>query len=257
MPSATQGVADQLDSGGVNRRLAQLEREVRELRAAKRAEATTIGSGGLYVTASGGVYVTDDSGNLVLVLGALTQTLIGGAAQYGFILSRQNADGSAGKAAMTMWNSTGGMPQTLGLLDAQGNDLWTDDGVAGQGIGRPYLSFPVAPANTAAGQATNAGSWANLFFAAVPKQQPVIAMGGAATTPTGVTGQLRLWEAASGTQIGSTVTVAGAPGGVAWAIQGAVPGNHMDTLQIEVQGQITGGAGSITATVFTAYGRQS
>jgi len=257
MPSATNGIANQLDPGGINRKLANLQRQIDELRAAKRAEATTIGSGGLYVTADGGLYVLDDFGNFILVTGGLTTRLIGGAPQYGFILTRQNADGTPGEPAMTMFNAAGAMPQTLGLFDAQGNDLWTDDAVAGQGIGRPYISFPVAPANTAAGQSTNAGTWTNLYFAAVPKQQPVINMGGAATTPSGVTGQLRLMEAGTGTQIGAAVTVTSAPGGVAWAIQGAVPGNHMDTLQLELQGQITGGSGSITATVFTAYGRQS
>lgn len=258
MPGATNGVADQLDPGGVNRRLAELEKQVRELRAARRLQSATIGAGGLVVTGKGGVYVEDDFGNFIFTIGGLSVPLTGGAAQYGVLLNRQNADGTTGAVALTMYSSSGAMPQTLGLYDAQGNNLWSDDGTAAQGMSRPYLSFPLAPANAAAWQSTNAGSWTTLFIAGPPKQHPKVSMSGFASTPSGVTGQLRLWDGVNSVQIGSTITVTSAPGGVNWTIgPAAVGGNHMDQMNLQLQGQITAGSGSIAAHVWAAYGRQS
>jgi len=224
----------------------------------KRLEAATIGAGGLTVTGKGGQFVVDDFGNILFVIGGLSVPLLSGDPQYGVIANRQNADGTAGAAALTMYNATGDMPQTLGLYDAAGNALWTDDAAAGQGIGRPYISFPMAPMPSALWPSTTAGAWTNLLVGAPPKQQPTLYMAGFASTPTGVTGQLRLFEATSGTQVGATVTIASQPAGTNWSIgPAAAPGNHLDTLQLELQGQITGGAGAIAATVYAAFGRQS
>ncbi|MBS2962591.1 hypothetical protein KGA66_06000 [Actinocrinis puniceicyclus] len=257
MPSATNGIADHLDPGGLNRRLADLERQVRELRAAKRLEAATVGDGGLNVAAEGSLNVIDEYGNYLMTLGKVTEP-ISGATQYAFLINRQNPDGTPGQLAFSVYSPLGAPPQTAGLYDAAGNTLWTDDGVAAQGIGRPYLSFPWAPDAASLWPSTAAGAWTNLLVAQVPKQQPRLLVAGAATTPSGVTGQLRLWDYVNGVQIGSTVTVSSAPGGATWAIgPAAIGGNHLDTLQLQLQGQITGGAGALAATVYTSYGLQS
>jgi hypothetical protein len=259
MPSPTHGVAGQLDPyGEINRKLAEMQRQIDQLRAAPRAQATTIGDGGLVVTGDGGVSVIDSFENILFAFGALSDPLPGGVTQYGLLVYRQHADGTPGSLAVSMYAGTGVQPQTVGLWDDAGNALWTDDGVAGQGIGRPYLSFPVAPFNSALWPATSASSWAKLIIAAPPKQHPKVVFKGAAVTPAGVTGQLRLWDANTGTQVGSTVTVAGQPAGVNWQIgPDVLSGAHMDTMQLELQGQITAGAGSISATVYAAYGCQS
>lgn len=259
MPASTHGVAKQLDPlGEINRKIAALEKEVAQLRAARRLESATIGAGGLTITALGGLFVEDDFQNLLFALGGLTQPLTGGGNQYGLLLTRQNADGTAGQLALSMYTGDGTMPQTLGLHDAQGTTLWTDDGLAQQGIGRPYLSFPWAPYATTAWPSTTAGTWTNLLVAAPPKQQPKLVVGGAASTPSGVTGQLRLWDLINNVQLGSTVTITSQPAGLAFTIgPAAIAGNHLDTLNLALQAQVTAGTGAISATIYTTYGQQS
>lgn len=258
MPGVTNGIADQLDPGRMNRRIAELEGQVKELRAAKRAEATTIGGGGITVTAEGGINVVDDFGNYLATLGALTTDLPGGGTQYGWLVYRQTADGTPGTLAFSMFAGTGALPQTVGLWDNAGNTLWTDDGIAGQGIGRPYLSFPMVPWNASLWGSTSAGSWTTIAVGAPPKQQPRVFLEGAINVPTGVTAQLRLWDAINGVQIGSTVTVSSAPSGVTWSIgPAAIGGGHLGLLGLQLQAQITAGSGTVQAITYTSYGQQS
>lgn len=257
MAAVTNGIADKIDPGAINRRLAELERQVRELRAAKRAEATTVADGGFNVTALGSLNVIDDFGNLLLTLGAVTQPLSGGT-QYALLAYRQHPDGTPGSLALSVYSGTGSTPQTVGLYDDQSNALWTDDGLAGEGIGRPYLSFPMVPWKASLWGSTSAGSWTTIAVGGPPKQQPKVFLMGAVDVPSDVTAQLRLWDSVNGVQIGSTVTVSSAPSGVSWTIgPAAVLGNHLDLLGLQLQAQITAGAGTVQAVVYTAYGQQS
>ena len=257
MPGATNGIADKLDPGAINRKLAHLQQQIDQLRAAKRAEATTIGDGGLNVTAQGSLNVIDDFENLLLTLGAVTQPL-GGGTQYALLAYRQHPDGTPGSLALSLYSGTGSTPQTVGLYDDQSNALWTDDGLAGQGIGRPYLSFPMVPWNASLWGSTNATSWATIAVGAPPKQQPKVFFEGAINVPTGVTAQLRLWDAINSVQIGSTVTVSSAPSGVTWTIgPAAVSGAHLGLLGLQLQAQVTAGSGTIQAIAYTSYGQQS
>lgn len=259
MPSSTHGVADKIDPyGKINREIAELRKQIAELRAARRLESATIGAGGLTLAGAGGLNVEDTFRNLILGIGALSIPLTGGADQYGLLLNRQNADGTPGASALTMYTGTGAMPQTLGLYDARGNALWTDDAIAQQGIGRPYISFPWAPIPSTLWPSTTAGIWTNLWAASPPKQQPNVYLQGVAITPAGVNGELRLWDAANAVQIGATITVASQPAGLIWTIgPAAVGGNHLDPMQLELQGQITAGTGAISAMIYASYGQQS
>lgn len=259
MVGVTNGVADQLDPGQMNRRIAELERQVRELRAARRAEATTISAGGLTITAQGGLNVIDDFNNLLLALGAITNIpFSGGITQYGFQLTRQNPDGTAGELALSLAASGATPPQTLGLYDSSGNTLWSDDGLSGQGIALPYLSFAMVPYVGSLWPSTNAGSWSLLSYGTPPKQQPKVMFAGIATVPSGVTGQLRIFDIVNNVQIGSTVTISSAPGGASWQIgPAAVGGYHTEIMGLELQGQITAGSGSIAAAITASFGCQS
>lgn len=144
------------------------------------------------------------------------------------------------------------------MWDNSGNTIFTDDGTSQQGLGRPYISFPVAPASQALWDGTSATSWANLFYAGGPKQHPKVVVAGVASVPAGVTGQLRLWDSNVGAQVGSTVTISSAPTGTAFSIGPAsLAGGHLSTMGLVLQGQITAGAGTLAATVWAAYGCQS
>lgn len=259
MPSPTNGVAAKLDPyGEINRRLAELEKQVVQLRAARRLESATIGAGGLTITGAGGLNIEDALKNLLLGIGALSIPWPGGAEQDGLLAYRQNPDGTAGQLALSIFAGTGTAPQTLGLYDDKGNTLWTDDGTAQQGIARPYLSFPWAPVVASLWPSTTAGAWTNLWAAAPPKQQPKIFIAGVATTAVGVTGQLRLFDAVNNVQIGGTVTIPAGSTGTVWSIgPAAIAGNHMDTMNLELQAQVTAGTGAISAMIYSTYGQQS
>jgi hypothetical protein len=77
-------VSDQAPPGAdyLLRRLTDVERELRELKAARRLEAATIGTGGITI-AGGAVRVLNGSGDLVVQLGLLPDTTYGLAAVDG------------------------------------------------------------------------------------------------------------------------------------------------------------------------------
>lgn len=71
-------VSDQVPAGQdwIARRLRQLEREVRELRAERRLEAATIGAGGIDIT-EGALRIRDGNGDVVVQLGLLPDASYG------------------------------------------------------------------------------------------------------------------------------------------------------------------------------------
>ncbi|MGH3415574.1 MAG: hypothetical protein ACRDSS_03825 [Actinocrinis sp.] len=267
MPSSTSGVADKVDPyGATNRRLAILEKEVKELRAARRLESATVGAGGLtiagggslVITDNGALYVTDSDGHDHLVLGAILPGLPDGSQQYGLIINRQSGPDAIGGPALTIVTGTGVLPQTVGIYDNAGNNVFSDDGISGQGLARPYIPIPMVPYAPATWPSTTAAGWTPIWVGAALKQHPMIYMEGAAITPTGVSGQLRLRETGTNTVLGSVVTVTSAPTGINWAIgPAALPGAHMDPLVLVLEAQITTGAGAVSASVSGAFGRQS
>lgn len=234
-------------------RIRKLEARVKALETAAQTRVP------LDTITDGTLQVVDDQGNLFTFIGAIFPTYGDGSNQYGFLLYRQNPDKSAGTLVVSLSSTGPGVvPQTFGLWDNAGNTIWTDDGNSGQGIARPYLSFPMVPWNSALWGSTNATSWTTVLVGGPPKQQPKVFLEGAMNVPTGVTAQLRLWDAVNSVQIGSTVTVSSAPSGVTWSIgPSAIGGGHLGLLGLQLQAQITAGSGTVQVTCYTSYGQQS
>jgi hypothetical protein len=257
MPAATNGVADQLDPGAINRRLADLERQVKELRAAKRLEAATIGAGGLTIAAQGGLRVVDGFGNLLQFIGALSVGLSpSGDTQYGVLWYRQNDDGTLGAPLLTVYTSSGVLPQTLGLFDAAGNNLWTDDGTSGQGIGRPYLELGMERSDNANWIGTSSGTYQDMYFGRPIHQHPKVVASGLAICPTGVNASIQL--TANATPIGSTAITGATSVVQPWSIGSVTwPGGHMAAIDTRLQARITSGSGTVQVALSNFFGQQS
>lgn len=227
-------------------RLNALEAEVRELRAGRRAEATSIGAGGLRVKDGGEIVMEDTTGKVIIQLG---RVLFGdGSSEPGMAAFRTDADGGA--VAMSLF---GGI---WAAWDRQGNIVLSTDEASGQGIARPWLPVTWAGSDYAQWPGTTSGSFAQICETQVPRQQPKLFVRIRHTTDvSGTTGELRLM--CNGVQLGSTVSVAFS---IAYAEIGPVElpaGDFSDILSLSVDARRTAGTGAVRAMVVASWSRQS
>lgn len=205
----------------------------------------------------GALRVEDAGGNTYQYTGAISPNLTDGSPQYGFQLYRQSGDESVGSLALSLLNSAGLIPQTLGLYDAAGNNLWTDDGAAGQGIGRPYLELGFQSSSSTVWNSTNSGSFQDMFFSNPPHQHPKVTALGRVICPTGVNAALQL--TVGGVAIGSPTGITGNTG-VAQTFQigpFAWSGSHIANTDLRVQARITSGSGTVQVGLSNLYGQQT
>src|SRR5689334_6620819 len=105
----------------IYRRLADMERELRELRAERKAERTTISGGTLKVV--------DTDGGLLAALGDL------GSGYRGTVINR-----AGGSTAFAIYGTgSGSLSGFVGLYDRSGNYIVTDDAASSRGLARPYI----------------------------------------------------------------------------------------------------------------------
>jgi len=205
----------------------------------------------------GALQVQDVAGNTYFYLGQISPNLPDGAPQYGLLVYRQSGDEAVGNLAMSMFCGTGALPQTFGLYDAAGNDVFTDDGLSAQGIGRPYMELGFQSSSSTVWNSTSSGSFQDMFFSNPPHQHPKVTAMGRVICPTGVNAALQL--TAGGVALGSPTAVTGNTGvaqpfqigPVAWA------GSHIANVDLRLQARITSGAGTVQVGLANLYGQQS
>lgn len=137
------------DATTLARRIATLEREVRELRAARRLEAATVGAGGVRVTAGGRLAMDTPPGVRVVDVGAIRDERFNhsdGTPQQAIWMRRED-----GTDVFTCFGGIGDATQAWAFWDRQDNPVIADDTVSGSGLARPYLPVPMAPAYQGAG----------------------------------------------------------------------------------------------------------
>ncbi|WP_263165386.1 hypothetical protein [Streptomyces sp. SCSIO ZS0520] len=252
MPTA----GDQVPGGttDLSRRVQALEKEVRELRAARRLETATVGKGGLRVVDGGRFAMDTPSGVRMVDIGALTGSAYNhsdGTLQQGMRLSRE--DGSLMFAAFS-YPPTGFEFQAWTWYDRSGNTIFAEDTNSGQGLARPVLPVQLQPAygggwdqwprNTTT---TMADLWAGRIY----RQQPrIVVVVRASMDVSGATGylELRLNNTPQGTP-----TPVGF--GVTYYTLGPylLPGNHMEQIDVAVWGRRDTGTGALRATIHSAY----
>ncbi|OKI52848.1 hypothetical protein [Micromonospora sp. CB01531] len=234
------------------RRIADLERQVRELQAGRRLEAATIGAGGLTIKGGGSVTVTDGgqvlihdtAGNRMIWLGLVP--FGDGTRKPGLVAFRAGG----GNAALSLYD---GVPA---IWDNTGNIIFSSDEVSGQGIARPWLPVMWAGSDYTQWPGTTSGSFSMVLETAVPRQQPKLFVRLRHTTDlSGTTGELRLM--CQGAQLGPTVTVSFAVNYTDIGPVALPAGNFGETLGLSVDGRRTAGTGAVRAMVTASWTQQS
>jgi len=232
--------------------LAKLRRRIEQLERAAPLRNATISDGGQLI-------VKGVDGNTLVLMGRSdveSYKAPDGHKQMVFMVSREN-----GEPAFAMFDplpAVDGFHQYWALYDRLGNVVVGDDTTSGQGLARPYLPIPFYDWIDVPSQTTTSGSWTTLQRAAAwPKQHPRIQVGLVAQTGGGTTGEVRLWDATNGVQLGSTITLAAAEYSAHNIGPVTVGGTHMQTIDIDIQARRLTGASTIGARVTTAFGVQS
>ncbi|MFJ2631051.1 hypothetical protein ACIO6U_03680 [Streptomyces sp. NPDC087422] len=252
--------ADQLppDLTTLARQVADLRRELSELRAGRRLESAAIGAGGLKITKGGRLATETPGGQRVLDSGAISSAAYAhpdGSPQQAFFIRRED-----GTLALSLYaNPSGsGFAQFVALWDRAGNIVVSDDAASGVGVARPYIPFTLAPALGTGWDywpRTTSATMADLLVGQIYKQQPKAAVVVVAATDTaGTTGQLQL--TISGTAVGAAQAVT-TSGNFFTFTADLTAYDHMQQIAVSVAGRRTAGTGALRANFYTASTIQS
>ncbi len=149
-----------------------------------------------------------------------------------------------------------GFQQFVAIRDRAGNAIVADDTTSGQGLSRPFVPVPFADYDVPA-VTTTSGTFTTLQRASIYKQHPRLIVHVLVQTSSGTSGEVRLWNATAGEQIGATEVIATNVYVQTFIGPGAVNGDHEAPLDIDVQARRTAGAGTIGTRVLTAWGYPS
>ena len=221
-------------------KIADLERQIKELRARVGLSSATISSGSLTVKDGASFKVLHPSGYYMLVMERSAAT-----GQFSFIIARD--DGSAVFAELL--NPDTGL-QFWGLFDHNTYGLVTED-PSGVGLGRPYLDIPLYRGRTADWTTTTSGSFEDLYTAGFDAQHPRLGWN-LMMTDTGATGEARILV--DGSPVGSTFSYT-TP--AVWIDSVAHGASLHVTHQVTVQARRTGGAGALYLSPYYMRGHSS
>lgn len=241
--------------GDVMRRLADLERQVAELRAARGLSASEINSGNLVVT-GGTIKVVDPAGHLIAQIGFVG--VAAGKSIYGIRVFR-----ATGAESLFSYSAEDGLFDIVGLKDQTGHTIVADDAVTQQGLATPYLSSPLGMSWNGGTIPLMPGTTSNVFTGLwegqIPMTHPRIRVLALVGGDDGATaGEARMVVA--GVAMPTLTVPAGAP--VFLNETYNVPGWRTDipylaesNMRLEVRR--TAGAGRMVATIYSFFGKQS
>jgi hypothetical protein len=240
------------------RKVADLQRELRELRAARPLESATVGAGGLGISQGGRLYMATPAGPRMLDVGPITDPTWNnpdGTPQQAFFMRRQD-----GTLVLSVFSSAGSpLGQFLAVWDSSGNIIFSDDAVSGVGLARPYLPVVMGPAFDAGWDywpRTTSGTFVELWSGIIYRQQPrIVVVVRTATDVSGTTGQVQL--TVNGTAVGSPQATSFTVGSVTLGPFDLSAYGHMQQLPIAVTAKRTAGTGAVRASVYSAYTLQS
>ncbi|MFJ1581792.1 hypothetical protein ACIOC1_00445 [Streptomyces sp. NPDC088197] len=253
--------ADQVppDLATLARRIQALEREVTELRAAKRLESASVGAGGLRIVAGGRLAMDRPDGTRMLDIGAMTNPIYNrgdGSPQQAAFLRRD--DGSTA-LSLYAYPQGSGSTQFLVIRDASSNIIVGDDAGSGQGLARPYLPLALSPAIGTGWDywpRTTSATMADLWVGQIYKQQPrVVVVAVAACDTAGTTGQIQL--SVNGTAAGAAQAVTTAGQVYTFGPFSLAAYDHMQQVTLAVTGRRTAGTGTVRAGFYSGYTIQS
>ena len=281
---------------GLPRRVAELERLLNRSMTARKLESAVIGKGGLSVkggqirildAATGDVLFVADSDGITLSgdfnvndLGSIYVNNGGsvflrtpddvavvqasridipdgsGRTQQVFVLRRD--DGSQALVLADLGTVLGhDHQQALVANDHDGNVIFAEDAVSGQGLARPLVPLGDWVSNSYPTDTTNSGSFQTLQTLTGFKQMPKITMQMLVRIDDGsTTGEIRVIDQDSNV-IGSVQSISA--GAYVYLTIGPVdmPGTHCQSVGLSIQGRVTAGTGSIGARGTAAWGTGS
>jgi hypothetical protein len=231
----------------------RLQRDVKELRATRRLEKASIGSGGMTITGGGAFVMTTATGVQVVQVGPMQWRHLDGSSQQGMILRRE--DGTQALSIYANPAIQGTDNQSWSWWDRSGNTVLAEDTPSGVGLALPYLPIGFAPARYTDWLATTSATYEDVHRATIKKQQPMayIVVGHTADA-SGTTGQIQLTinGVAYGTPTAVGFTLASVTIGPF-----ALPGNFNSQVELRVQAQRTAGTGNVRCQILAASGIQS
>lgn len=245
--------------GSLMRRLADLERQIREMQASRRLEAATIGVGGLTVK-GGTISVKDDgaisaeypNGTEAFHVGAMM--LSDGTPIHGVDIRRPG-----GEPAFWTYGTDEGVSSFWGLYDKKGNYVITDDAWTGRGLARPYIPLQVGDWASPPTATTTSGVFQDLAAGLSAIQHPVmygylLVRASDATTA----GETRI--CIDDNPVGPVFTISAGSFGDAYLGPFAVnvaETNYGNIHRISVQARRTAGSGTIGVRVLSLLGLES
>lgn len=235
----------------------QLHEEIRALTRRVQALETAAPLRNATISDGGQLLVRDRDGENLILIGRSDDPTLNapdGNPQMLFQLFR-----STGEVALEMFDplpAVDGFQQFLAIRDRAGNAIVSDDTTSGQGLARPFIPIPfgdyVVPTVT-----TTSGTFSTNHRASIYKQHPYLIVTLIVQTPSGTAGEVRVWNATAGEQIGSTLAVASNTYQQVIIGPGVVNGDHEAPLDIDIQARRTSGAGTVGTCVLTAWGYPS
>jgi hypothetical protein len=223
------------DAKWLLRRVDELEKRIKTLETAPRSGNTSV---------SHGKFLIQD-GNVELLRAGYLGPGAGGDIR-GIMLRRPT-----GELAFATW--TGAGTDNGGfwtLYDKQGNTIFSDDVVSGQGIARPLIGAPVfAPQDTTLYPAITSSSYFGVWFANWYKQQPTLQVEVWTRSDSGTSGDIRV------SCNGATASQAiGSADNTVRSFILAPPGAFLSFLQINIEMRRTSGTGFLSGWPMAVYG---
>jgi hypothetical protein len=234
--------ADMLPPGPdtLMRRIAALERQMRELMASRRAESTTFGSGQLTVKTPGGT-------------GLITTGQDSVSGRYQVAMRRD--DGTVGLALSAQGS---GEDDTAAILTRSGQRVLSDDAHADDWLGRPWIPVPMHAAVS-----FTAGAWTTTHTGLWLAQHRVLHLQAMLSAPVASTAQMR-FTGSVGTDgavstLGPIVTVSGGDSYIQYRATAADLGvvEYGDYITIRLEAQRTAGAGTCSAVCIGVWGSEA
>ncbi|MFE4311489.1 hypothetical protein ACFRR6_36150, partial [Streptomyces sp. NPDC056891] len=241
---------DQLPGGPqqMARDIADLKRQVRELRAARRLESAAVGAGGLRITGGGRLAMDTPNRVRMVDIGTLTDAQYNhadGSPQQAIQLRRE--DGGLALACYA-YPPSGSEAQSWRLYDRTGNVIMAEDAASGSGLARPYLPVPLGPAYEGswdywprASGTTTTRLWQGRFYKQLPRLALVMQ---ASMDTSGATGTIEL---AVGGTVRASASVTFSVGYFSLGPYTLDGYDHMQQIDITVQGRRTAGTGALRA----------
>lgn len=240
------------DTATLMRRVVALEREVRELRAARRLESASVGAGGLQVVNGGRLAVSTPDEHRLLDAGQISDESFAhgdGTPQQALFMRRE--DGSIVYGCFS-YPPGGSEAQGWTWYDRAGSVVLAEDSASGTGLARPWIPTTApTPSDTALWGKTTVASFTTIATSYNVKWQPLLRVFAHTAAIGTATGDVQY--AINGVAWGPSVAV-----GATLDYTGPLDGVGIgEQYTLDVQARRVTGTGSIAAQVRMIYGRQT